>query len=529
MISSLNPYSSKKRGRCRLAKKLPPLDQYIDFVKRLESHITCHDTFNDRWISNVPVDEPVFKTLLNSFQIGSCHQLDCDLVEWNPLSQRPFYEDFHPPERNLTSEFEFRRQIALKTILFGHEMMHVFLWEPFFNGYSNKLNKRRFTELCLGFEGFCFWYADIYFNSKVNLQFPDGEKIFSRSSVSQKEIHPRSVLMKLRDWNERDLISTYVRSFNGYHTDLTKKGLDIVSRGVSSRIYSFYANSLDTVSNYYNFLKDSEIFDEYFHRFCKIQNIPSLISRNKLKLLDFGNFEDYCQNFRTSIFPHVIQLSKEDVLLVRMRRAIQTRAYFLFNLRFSLLNGHVNSSKSVLNEISQSTNRMIDDLESVLIEFCINKEISTTTSLLASWDQNYDSSVRDLSCNYNLSSSYKLQIHPPLPHHPVLYKKLNLKQLTNKKLITQCQAVLDLVLSKETLLSLTTEEKEITLSQTASLLEDLNKLKLTTKDSKGLRKRIVRTLEKVISYPFIQEKWATPLSEIDPGKNNFRELTLNYR
>ena len=208
--------------------------------------------------------------------------------------------------------------------------MGTLLWESFFIGRNEVKSKPSFSDLSLCFEGFSFWYSDVIITQIFRSMAPNGDFVVSRSSAFQ--FHPGSVLKALNLKLDQGM-DIYTTSFCGKKTRLLNDKNPYANELIRT-VYLFYADKIKSLHKAYGVLKRVGIFDSYYKRFCKIENLPTFLPSEFPSPL--GDPRAYCRAIYHKALPHLDKFNSRQVEQIRLRRHLQLRAYYATCLLYAL-------------------------------------------------------------------------------------------------------------------------------------------------------------------------------------------------
>src|SRR5207302_1076666 len=128
------------------------------------------------------------------------------------------------------------------------------------------------------------------------------------------------------------ILEIYMYAFAGLKTELQAAD-EPLAESLAHRITDFYSISIKPLRRLYVSLKRAGIFTDFQEEFCSMPGLPSLLSQHALSELEAGGVMDYCRRLYRRGFHEVGKLTPSHLERVKYRRALQTRAYFSFQLR----------------------------------------------------------------------------------------------------------------------------------------------------------------------------------------------------
>ncbi len=480
----------------------------------LAHYLRALKTFSGgRRLGTLPVQLAGLRPLLNSMSSYSPHSRDPHVEEWNPFSQRPIFEIDTHLDHGLDRDFNLMTNTVHRFIIMAHEAMHILMWEPFFTGHTCP-RACDFRPWSLAFEGFCFWISDVILNRKINLYEPDGQRSFERYSVSQPHFHPRRAFADLGLKDDASILDAYLHAFGGYASPLSRTKSPI-PQNLARRAYSFYGLTKKSPAQMFGNFKSIGLFDEYFARFCKIRAIPALLPERILTADLRGDLHGYCQNIYRAGLMHIEQLPEFQIENVRQRRALQTRAYFAFSLRFLLASGNVLApSRTLLRPCIGTIRAYIDGLEGLMAQLCEGRSAPAVARDLRELDHAYSRDTRAVFLRQNAMVGRRESILPDFPGHTVLQPNEDRSHIKPKNMIAFAQAL---------------AQHALHLKQ-ASLLPAVHALMASVQECKNANAprntlhRLSLHANRLLRHPDFVKKWSIPLSSFDPAHNSYREL-----
>src|SRR5438552_1868768 len=253
--------------------------------------------------------------------------------EWNPLSQiLATRNELSTKIATLESPFARLEYRIGSEIEMSHELMHILLWEPFFVGHCKPHSAAEFANTGILFEAFCFFFSDILLTRTIRERYPDQELVFSRHAVSMRHFQPYRAFRALGIEDCRRILQTYLLAFSLRHSDVSLSNAPL-ARELQLRFATMAYYAGVPARRTLKHLADNLVFGEFYSRFCRVPGLPTLVSEDASRRLKEGDVKGYlhqiheCELARWKAIP--LSLSRS----VRLRRAVQTRAYFALQLR----------------------------------------------------------------------------------------------------------------------------------------------------------------------------------------------------
>lgn len=461
------------------------------------------------------------------------NQLPLPIAEWNPISQRPILNPSAPDYKLLEKEFAHQAEIVKDFISTAHEMSHCLLWESFFTGVFNP-NFKEFLELSLAFEAFCFWYSDIIITPKIRALTPDKELVHKNSSVSQSHFHPYRVFKALNINQPLEILKIYVKAFLGLRSALDKGGKNQFIKNLEFRILSFYSFHSRSIRSHYQCLKDFQIFDSYYRRFCAVSGIPSLLSLTHIRSEPHKDVNLFLTDIYTRLLPALPKIDREKLSDIRTRRAIQSRAYFAFQLlsvisKKQFFSSNLKVQNKSFDYLIPRIEEYLNKLESTLIKLCAGDSAASCFKELVLHDKFYKLNIQKILTDNNLfMKSRSLIFTSHIDSKIEVGIELDLKSFSPRK----TQELIDLILHKYI-------QKFVSQAKSKKNAKDLGEvLSLTAKmvaatKYLGQQKKtdftlISNCIDAVLKHSALVEYWSCRLDQISPTQSLFRELTFVY-
>ncbi|MFM9846994.1 MAG: hypothetical protein ACKVP3_07525 [Hyphomicrobiaceae bacterium] len=387
----------------------------------------------------------------------------------------------------------------------SHELMHILLWEPFFVGHFKPHSAAEFANTGILFEAFCFFFSDILLTPTIRERYPDQELVFSRHAVSMRHFQPYRAFRALGIKDCRRILQTYLLAFSLRHSDVSLSNAP-VARELQLRFatMAFYADvpARRTLKH----LADNLVFDEFYNRFCRVPGLPTLVSEDSSHRLKEGDVKGYlhqiheCELARWKAIP--LGLSRS----VRLRRAVQTRAYFALQLRRIIERDEVRS----LTGSRRHPATILPQLEEYLssLEYAIE---SLKLSSIRQADAFYEKYVRAFLVRTRAWVSRRDFIFPPLESPRVCIRG------AKSELLGSCRLLVGVLCGKRAAGVKTAEY----------LLEELLEIQALLKE-RGLSRGLRRRYERFLYCDDVRKLWSVPLSFNSPAANRFRELSFVF-
>ncbi len=445
--------------------------------------------------------------------------------DWNPLNQQLLLFSSQPLEAKLESDFFEVAEGVESCNLALHEALHAALWEPFFVGKLKVKNHKQYQKLVFSFEGACFWFTDCISSAAIRDALPDNEIVRNRSSFTGLFL-PYRALRAVGAISHKQTFRIFTLAFRGEKTSIMSQS-DRFARQMAKRIYGFYYNSLATTKAMHDSLKEIGVFDEFYARFC-LEGLPSLLSERALSSFVKMKLDQYSWQMIFSHIKRLDRISEDELLAIRVRRAIQTRAYFAFSLLRVIKHGLVVSYQSKWTGFDQRNilnwvNNYLNALEFAVIAL-LGHDVMSATIIIEDADKDFEK-VRKLFQKKDVWVSRRKMIYPKLGGQKSFdFGIINQKSNRHKINIDRnyCLAIAEMLSFKG---------KQILIKDPTSLrlaVEIVERLKKLDDSSIAKDSYLLRRLNKAMSRPEILERWSVQLASINPQKNVFFEPSFKF-
>lgn len=446
--------------------------------------------------------------------------------EWNPFSQRLLFELRAAPEKSL-NEADYVATTLDRLLLIAHEATHVFLWEPFFSGHVDRVpSPSEFADISVCFEGFCFWYADIVVTRNLRMRLPDGEFARGRSAASQSLFHPYRAFEASGIRNPLRILDTYLNAFRGYVSLLSEKRNQWLFKDLFER---FTLMSIEGIPASKALLLQYDrigVFREFYERFTKKPGLPSLLPSRLLRMNLAGDPAAYCRALARVAYAHLHALSDEERRRVRMRRAIQTRAYTAYSLRCAFSERAVMTRRGV--PLSTLAARLIDPissyidrLEGLIDQLADGTSMRTLERRLKTIDSAYEVEVR---APLSKASAWLCRRHILYPAIGTRGNELSLQTPGTPISLREMRTISNRLIEEATPKAVpvgTSAARRIS-RKVSSLLE------IASGDMLHSTEPWKASVNALLLDPLIIGKWSLELATISPLQNRFREVLFSF-
>ncbi len=425
--------------------------------------------------------------------------------EWNPLSQRP-----HTPlppaiTTELGAEVTVLKEAVDAFTTLCHEMLHVALWEPFFAGKWRPKTREEFLEFALRGEGYCFFFSDIVLTSAVRVKLPDGEFALERQTPSSAVFAPVRAFSAMGIKDHAKILDVYLDAFNGEQTKLWQaKGKNDFAAALAARTYDFYAQSVAYLGDFHAGLQAFGVFTAFFDRFCAVPGLPTFPCP-----VPTVDARAYFKVFFGKGMKSLAALSPVLAELIRWRRMLQMRAYYVMQVRWLVADGLTFGKAPVPRKVVDAADAYLDGIEMLL-----RGGGPADSRKLAALDSRYDTHVRGPLRRGDVWVGERFMILPRRAGGKisVFAKPSPGRAGKAARLVTVAYLVDELTRQMKT--SRTVEER-------TEILAEIERVAGLAKTS--------GTIAGVLKRPWVRETWSLPLASVDPAGNAFRELAFSYQ
>lgn len=498
-------------------KPINPASEFEQFFARYQNLVGT--------VSNQKVDQKLdwnqelagLKKIFSSFDSFVSVKTPEDgtvVIEWNPLNQQHLFNQLTKEKMALTYSFSETFETIGEFITSAHEAMHVLLLEAFFCGRYNFKNAAKLQELYLMFEGFSFWYSDIVLTPKLRVRMPFNEILYKNSAVSSRLFHPSQALVAAGVKNQDQALDLYLDAFRGKMTALYKSD-DIFALNLQQRVGQFYSENLQPLKTMFQTFKQAGIFSEFFKRFTKGPGIPTLLSEETLNIDLDSAPEKYVKNLYGIDLVKIESMPEAEIKAVRLRRKIQTRAYYAFCLLSILKNGDYQFfSKKPKLKLIEDLEIYISKLEKQLHTNLILRQLDTCEAEVKKADAFYGKNIRAV---FTLGNAW------------VTKRQSLLKMTWHNSKVTYFQPAKsskDIDKHIESILWAITESVRLNGNLMKRLLKPLSLIQ-QAKNTKSKAQKM-KLYNQVLMLPEVLPIWSVRLDSFNPAQNQFRELLFSY-
>ena len=323
----------------------------------------------------------------------------------------------------------------------------------------------------------------------------------------------------LGETDENKILKIYLSAFQGIPSKLTrtKKRSPFIA-GLSERLYLFYNVSVKPVQGLYNVMDEIGIFAEFYERFCSVPNIPTFLSPQLFQCSKNRTRDDFFLQIYNNELKQIENLSPMIAKRVNLRRSLQTRAYFAFQLQMILQKHSIISlgrSQFSSKELATSVRIYIDMLEKALRALCHNESVISVMRNMNVADTYYEKNVRRQFLKLKLWVGTRNFLFPPRE-----VENINIATNTPIPLSRKQRAGLSSFFLKrvheQVRISTSLAQKEKYLQALSDLLKSIS------------RSQSTRSVSKILASPTLLSLWSVSLSAVNPVANKFQELLFVY-
>lgn len=372
-----------------------------------------------------------------------------------------------------------------------------------------------------------FFLFRFYRNTRTREAYPDGEFILGKYAISSPHFHPYRVFKSLGIENPKQVLKIYVDGFTSLDSTIHSSN-EVHARSLTKQMVSFHLNGWKDLDRYFSCLKITGIFDDFFQRFCSIPNLPTLITKKTSQMLGSSSIFSYCEAVLYEELPLIGQLSEKQLDLVRIRRLIQSRAYYGYSLLKVLLNEEVyeiRNHKIPFANLITLTRIYLDMLEKALHLLVSELNPSSILKKINSCDLFYQKNILKKFRSHTFWVTKRPWIGPPFPGqtHPGPLKE---GEKVNKEDLQHLLAWLLRTLSKIKI----SDRDELFWTHSnliSSLFENVTTLK-KSRQQMIISRKFSKVWNEIIFSKYCRRNWSVDLGETSPLENNFRELIFKY-
>lgn len=299
------------------------------------------------------------------------------LPEWNPVAQTLWVGSARVPTIADTAPYRRVRGTAHRFVAASRALLRILVWEPFHSGQIDPFSDREeFATFVFLSEGFCSFYADAVVYRRLWREVLCDENVRSDSLDFGGMFNPRSLLVRhgYRSWS--DQLGAYIGTFGLLSDWQSRHSDDEQWKVFRGRIYSYRLEADHVVTRWFEVMRDMR---EFRARFCGVPSLPRAFEHSP-KNLGHEAISSYLLSFRRAL----AALEHAPTERVRLRREVQSRAYFLYQLQSAHQAGHLLSAdlrRLHSPVVSASLSHALDGLETGLLTLARGK--ATTACLQA--------------------------------------------------------------------------------------------------------------------------------------------------
>jgi hypothetical protein len=434
-------------------------------------------------------------------------------VQWNPISQQIPVDNEGPVKSNNLQHSFIETFRAFRNFSFMmHESNHILFWEPFFTGVDRPKTAREYRRLALGLEGANFWNDSFNLSPALSksLKAPDGEKSGERQDAGNRVYAGRVALSEL-GCHKKELLREFINVFQGKSSKMGSLSKMPIALNVLAKNGSAFYGGRKKSDLFFNILNEMEIFTSYFDRFCKKPGIPALFDW-KFRILN--REEEFADYLFGKFWRDYRKKSVLDLNRIRLRRRIQTRAYFAFELRHLLKDNLVFSQPSgkIFGAIRliPSVERYLDGLEKILERLIEGAPLFRISRELQNNDRFYEDNIRK---NVRSECLWMAKRYFVLPLLETSDHSFGLKADGEIVEATEYELLLDY--AKD--LYENSRVKGLGLQAEIAGIQKM-------RNEKSKR----RKMNELISRAPVLNQWSLPLSDMSPLHDQFPELYFRY-
>ncbi len=436
-------------------------------------------------------------------------------AEWNPFSQRLIVDPNELCGSPLTETFQKTTHSVEGVVKTYHEATHVLLLEPFFLGRLDLRTWEAFETISYAFEAAAVWHMENKICMGVDSRLPDGESIYPRVGFSTSQYHhAKSKAASFAD--DSKLLEMYIEAFSGYPTELLD-AKDIFSKNLMARMYCLHFDTVDLTKRSFHLLEWAGVMREFVPRFCH-EGLPTVLPESVLAFDANREVHAYTAAFFEHGLAAFSAAKKRTFDGVRLRRRIQTRAYFALCLRRLLETGRYfrrnpKAPKVSIEAIKGSLGDYLAQLESTLKGPLLARTLDRCEAEIAAADRRFELHVRRPLTRGDLWVGRRLLFFLPKPH----VRSTEIGMLGADRDVDAAQDLVFFLLDEKSRV----KDRQWLLEKIAQLQ------RISTSKASAKRKR--EQLDAFCIEPDVAELWSVPLSSIDPVNNQFSELLFLYR
>lgn len=440
------------------------------------------------------------------------------IEEWNPFSQRVVLADHQPPHASaLERDFTEITSYTQTFVEWSHEAVHVLALEPFFCGRRPIGTQEAFVTWKLANEALAFWYADMVLTPAIRDYVPGAEFVYNRSAVSNAAFHPEEAFRRAGVTDAHGVLSLYVDAFLGGKIMLDVRA-NAYFRVLGNQLGEFYSTGGRNLANWYRVLREIGLFDGYYERFCAIDGLPSLWSRRRTDEVARLPVGQYALRVGLECMPALTQCTARRIALVRVRRHLQTRAYFAWTILHAVRNERIVCVDSFdCAAIGAELDYYLAQLEDALHALARRAALGDIVRQLRAADRLYERRIRAAMNDAGAHARYRYHLFPFFAPTDALIGLADDRSAFTKK---EMMAIVRFVMQRFDW------NEGGGRSDLVGVVELLNGFLLRANARGGSALR--DAYNRFMSHPQVLRHWSVAIGDVSPESNRFREIAFVY-
>ncbi len=357
-------------------------------------------------------------------------------------------------------------------------------WESFFSGSTLPI-RADFPDRCRTIQAASFWLADTVVVPHIRAATPKGEILRSTDARNLYPFHPYRAFAAACVRDPGEILNHYLAGFGPRSSGAAE---------LTRKVASYYADDAQkpaVARAVFTALSEAGVFGEYFARFCAHRNMPALTQeevtpRNLLRTIQRLN-----------------HLPSATLARVKVRRALQTRAYFAVCIRHLIQSRHFFSYRPIsFRHLVAWLDSYLEDLEDLLAALCAGRGTAAVDRGLKQADLNYATTAGDTLARGQVWCGKRFCLAPAL--------MLNLD--APDTLAPRALQLVQNIAMPSVNMDLWPRESMAVIAQAAQMLKRTSPRNLGRACADMLKMKPAAT------------RWSVPLSSFQPEKSRFREL-----
>jgi len=426
------------------------------------------------------------------------------LNDFVPASQCVDFRIFPDTYSSAKIDFPWMSTVMRNYTRTARNAIESLLWEPFFAG-QHLPSRSTTVKLSKEHRAAAYWFSDFILARSIREATPRGEIMPSEGPQQLHCFHPYRALHAKGVRNQDQALAVYLQGFTATAS---------ASSNLARALGKFYSAEIPNATKslaLHDGLVNAGIYTEFYRRFCALTNIPTAAP------------DGVSPQTLSAVLSRLSALPAKLRTQIKLRRALQTRAYFALCTRHLLHQDQCFSHKPLNIKLTiEELESYLDDLQLLLQSLCKSASLATIDLGIRKADQLYGNTVGRRLAKSQTWVGSRILLNRKFHHNPTMelghsYKINNGAELAEYanglvlKLAMPSVSIYAAPKASEAVLKLAIQTRNLaTAVHARSTPADL--------------RRLSRKCEELLKSDLVVTKWSAPLSANQPINNCFREL-----